>query len=122
MPTAAILRHELPDGSWHHDWLIATAGVDGDQIRDLVAFRIQPLPWDANGPFDAQLLEAHRRLYLRFEGELGAGRGRVTAVWRGEGRVLSRSTGGIEIELVVDGQARRFTGRAEGARWRFERV
>lgn len=119
MPTAAILRHELPDGSWHYDWLIATAGHQGDDERDLLAFRIPVLPWEAGGLFDAERLEPHRRIYLRYEGEIGGGRGRVVAVWRGDGRVLADRGGVVEVVLTIAATEKRFVGRGEGARWRF---
>lgn len=129
-PPVVILRHELPSGEWHYDWLIATAGSagarpGGEDVRDVAAWRVEQLPWQAGGAFEAIRLPPHRRLYLRFEGDIGGGRGRVEAVWRGEGRIVTADSGSAEIEVILDGVPRRYLGRdvgeaGEERRWRFE--
>lgn len=78
---SVILRHTLADGSWHRDWLIEPPGATegGEDIADLVAFRLAP---DAPTPegdraFECEHLPPHRRRYLRYEGPISGNRGRV---------------------------------------------
>lgn len=82
-----LLRHTLPDASWHFDWLIqrddphaapAPASASGDDAKVLCAFRTSVHP-AAGAPseavreaFDALALPDHRRLYLHYEGPLAA--------------------------------------------------
>lgn len=92
-----LLRHDLPDGSWHYDWLLepasAAAAPVGPDARVLLAFRVANR-LDAGPPreFPAERLPDHRRLYLDYEGEIAGGRGRVTRVAAGTCR-----TGGVVI-------------------------
>lgn len=70
MPTA-LLRHELPDGTHHYDWLLAR-----DWNGPLLTFRVgREISLDCK-PFEAELLGDHRRAYLeyevRFPGVVGA--------------------------------------------------
>ena len=96
MPVWVLLRHELPDGSWHWDWLLepGPAPADADRspdARTLISFRVpssvgidwtpdQPTPQ----PISAIRLPEHRRLYLKFEGQLAGGQGRVERAACGE--------------------------------------
>jgi|GEM_PF-1676331 len=78
-----LLRHTLPDASWHFDWLIQrdhpsapSSSAAGDDARVLRAFRtlIHPaifaLPAPSREPFEAIALPDHRRLYLHYEGPI----------------------------------------------------
>lgn len=85
-----LLRHTLPGGPWHLDWLTdsrpAGAGgvptaVDPDERR-LVSFRLPTWPSGA-GVLDAVEMVPHRAHYLRYEGDLGTGRGHVQQIARG---------------------------------------
>ncbi len=75
--TTVLLRHDLPDGTSHVDWMIAPDGMNG---RDLlvtfrVAGRIDELT--AGGRLDARRLGDHRRTYLTYEGPVPNARGTV---------------------------------------------
>lgn len=78
-----LLRHDLPDGSSHYDWLIGRGGP-GMLLSFRVARRIDSARCRA---FRAQRIADHRRLYLAYEGEVSGGRGRVRLVAAGPGRV-----------------------------------
>lgn len=77
---SVLLRHDLPDGTWHFDWLIDPVGRGGDDDRTLLAFRIGVRPEKALDRFDAIRLPDHRRLYLEFEGTLPGNRGQVRRI------------------------------------------
>jgi len=94
-----VLRHDLPDGSWHYDLLLELRPGTRDDRR-LAALRLMP----ASGPHTITIapgieidhehderstgcrctrLPDHRGLYLTFEGSLTGGRGRVRRVAQG---------------------------------------
>lgn len=76
------LRHDLPDGTHHVDWLVAR---DGDGTAPLLSFRLPDrldrLPPGAT--MTAEAIADHRPLYLDYEGEISGGRGRVARLARG---------------------------------------
>lgn len=134
MAQSVVLRHDLPDGSHHFDWLLEpTPGA-----AFLIAFRVgvDPsrallgAPEPALAGFDGERLPDHRRLYLDYEGDLSGGRGRVARVARGglewteRGQDAIRGVaefGGTPIEF----QGAPVPGSAPGdtpARWRFRLV
>lgn len=100
MAAWVLLRHDLPDGTWHWDWLLEPRAQDApfrrtsdDQNeRSLISFRLPAalgVDWrpDVLGTpaFTAEILPPHRRRYLTFEGDIGPGadgvsRGRVKRV------------------------------------------
>ncbi|MBM4109528.1 MAG: hypothetical protein FJ255_12095 [Phycisphaerae bacterium] len=127
MPSrAVILRHALPDGSWHRDWLIEPpdlpARPSDDDSADLVAFRLPPgatPPGDPGAPaFECERLPPHRRRYLRYRGPLSGNRGTVAP----EAELLVRWESLTESQGVLwtvhpTGERRwRGTGRPDG-RW-----
>lgn len=75
-----VLRHTLPDGSSHFDWLIDRPGAPR-----VPTFRCDASPASAEA-FDADRLPDHRRIYLEYEGPISGDRGRVDRV--ASGRVL----------------------------------
>ena len=81
LPTVQ-LRHELPDRTWHVDWLIAR---DPAGSQPLVTFRLtRRLETLATGQaMDIQRIADHRPAYLEFEGPVSGGRGEVTRLARG---------------------------------------
>lgn len=112
-----ILRHTLPDGSWHHDWLVERAG-----IALVPTWRTgQSRPDDASiESFEAQRIGDHRTLYLDYEGEVSGGRGVVERVAAGE--VIDNAWGNGTLVLSADfgGHVVRLVGKAiEADRWRF---
>jgi hypothetical protein len=84
LPTV-LLRHELPDGSSHVDWMIAP-----DEDAKLITFRLER-PVHALAPGEvlrAERIGEHRRLYLEHEGPLPGetDRGSVQRIARGSVR------------------------------------
>lgn len=106
MPRAVLLRHDLPDGSSHYDWMIQRSGSPDDP---LVTFRVATRIDEGAAAFRAERLADHRAAYLDYEGEVSGGRGSVTRVAEGE------------MEIVAD-EAARFAaaGRIGAARGVFE--
>lgn len=81
-PRATVqLLHELPDGTDHIDWLIATDTGDGP----LISFRLdRPLHLLADGEqITVTRIADHRPLYLEYEGDISGGRGTVKRIARG---------------------------------------
>jgi hypothetical protein len=67
-----LLKHTLPDESFHDE-------------RTLVTFRVLTrVDLDMPDPVRAERLPDHRTIYLRFEGDIGGGRGAVSRVAQGE--------------------------------------
>jgi len=116
--STVFLRHELPDGTAHVDWLIAPEGVgSGPDDRVLMTWRISEdiaARLRSGGEqaiqFEAIRLPDHRYRYLDYEGPVGGGRGEVARL----------CVGGIAVfEEGVD----RFSGLlAMGEVWRFSAI
>ena len=125
-----LLRHEMPDGSWHYDWMLEWDGAS-DAARALVAFRVSVRPDERVGAgFEAERIGEHRRAYLEFEGVVSGGRGRVVRVARGDLVGLFVSAALIDVAMLIDGAIARWRGVPLGresagggpAWWRFEPV
>ena len=123
MPRTVVLRHDLPDGSSHFDWLIARDDRErGADERVLVAFRLAASPADPNvSRLPATRMPDHRVLYLDYQGPVSGDRGTVTRVGEGwaaidrehEDRILFRADLG-------SGRRRWHATRVEGDSWIFE--
>ena len=87
-----LLRHTLPDGSHHFDWLLAR-----DADGPLLTFRLQTDISSDGGRFEGLLLPDHRRAYLEYEGPISRNRGHVIRVAQGACEVISESPDQIEI-------------------------
>lgn len=124
MRRMVLLRHTLPDGSWHYDWMIErSVGADPEE-RALLTFRVAEHPGRAAaGTFAAARLADHRRVYLAHEGEVSGGRGEVRRVSAGRVRVLRETPQGLLIEGEFDdlGRGTRWVGvrRGAGDEWEF---
>ncbi len=79
MPPFVILRHSLPDGSSHYDWLFdyypnpIAPSLNHPNDLALLAFRSSQRPDETtlpDHPVQAVQLPSHRRLYLTYEGPL----------------------------------------------------
>lgn len=120
-----LLRHELPDGTWHFDWMIERAT---DVQRRLLTFRIRwRVDLAAMGTFGGERAGDHLAAYLDFEGPVSGGRGRVARV--AAGRVLRLREGEGEAEIWVDfgggvvrWAARRDAASADSGIWVFSRM
>lgn len=88
-PSTVVLRHELPAGDHHFDWLLLPPGVHigTEDDRVLVTFRCPSRPDlldpAAGTPLEVTRLPSHRARYLHYEGDLGGGRGWVRRVAAG---------------------------------------
>jgi hypothetical protein len=121
MAAWVLLRHELPDGSWHHDWMLEDPN---DPHGRLITFRIDPgVSWPPDGAFAAARIGPHRREYLTFEGPVSDGRGSVRRVARGECEI-SVSGAGIAVTLgdrVMTGSPVGDAGSTRGEQvWNFQ--
>jgi len=107
-----LLRHELPDGSWHFDWLLEHTDHP-DPL--LAAFRVW-VPVHSTGAFEAQRMQDHRALYLEYEGPLSQGRGSVVRVQTGACKILVDAPRAFIAEAAFgDGPLLRYEGEATGA-------
>jgi hypothetical protein len=78
----AILRHALPDGSVHHDLLLASVPAVPDESRSVATWRCEqdPLGLAPGMATGIERIAPHRGLYLRLHErrDLGTDRGVVT--------------------------------------------
>ncbi len=112
-----LLRHELPGGEWHYDWMIQRSDEAG---APLLTFRVFVRPDDAAvREFAAERLGDHRAVYLEYEGEVSGGRGRVDRVTAGAVESLRESADRVDVRLAGVGEWRGV--RVEGAGWEFRR-
>lgn len=97
-----MLRHELPNGASHIDWMIATdAAGQGPLMTFRLAARVDEL--QAGQVLNAERLPDHRSAYLEYQGEISGGRGRVKRVAQGRARVVAREDKLIlEVSWVQD--------------------
>ncbi|MEE2906627.1 MAG: hypothetical protein VX527_02235 [Planctomycetota bacterium] len=74
------LRHELPDGQWHVDWMLAR-----DATSPLVTIRLNDRldQLEKGLTVLGNFLGEHRRRYLTYEGPLTDGRGEVRQIASG---------------------------------------
>lgn len=110
-----LLRHELPDGSGHYDWLLECPGREG-----LITFRVsERIDLRECLGFGATRLGDHRRAYLTYEGPVPPGRGAVKRVAQGTCEV-EEGAGTIGVRACFGGQVRVYEGRlGEGDLWMF---
>ena len=112
-----LLRHELPGGEWHYDWMIQRSDEAG---APLLTFRVFVRPDDAAvREFAAERIGDHRSVYLEYEGEVSGGRGRVDRVTAGAVESLRESPERVDVRLAGVGEWRGV--RTDGAGWEFRR-
>jgi hypothetical protein len=111
-----LLLHETPPGyprHTHYDLMLERAGV-------LWTWALDRLP-AAGQAGSAERLPDHRLAYLDYEGEVAAGRGRVSRVDQGEFEIAAESE--ERLVIALRGQALRGTltleqSSGEPHRWR----
>ena len=109
-----LLRHELPDGSWHHDWMI-----DPGDDRPLITFRTPAMIPEVDR-FEAERIGDHRRAYLTYQGPVSGGRGAVRRVAEGAARLIDLSAGSLVVDVAFAGrQWVRWIGTGSVAGWVF---
>lgn len=96
-----LLRHTLPDGSWHYDWMLETRPGG-----PLTTFRVQHRP-DALETrwFEAHRIADHRREYLTFEGPVSGERGHVRQLASGSLLAWEEREDAIACELAMSPDA-----------------
>ncbi|HZW10399.1 MAG TPA: hypothetical protein VFF69_10895 [Phycisphaerales bacterium] len=105
MGRTVVLRHDLPDGTHHFDWLVEpfriepspgeAPGAADDAV--LIAWRLaERVDHPGAGSLRAERLAPHRRAYLTYEGPVSKGRGQVTRVAAGWAEVRRDSPAGFE--------------------------
>jgi hypothetical protein len=113
-----LLRHDLPDGTGHFDWLLECPGREG-----LITFRVaERIDQPGCRGFGATRAPDHRREYLTYEGPISGGRGVVSRVASGKCEV-EEADGAIRVRALFDGRTLLFHGRRMGGdRWEFDVV
>lgn len=78
-----VLKHDLPDGTSHFDWLLA---VDAERKKPLLSFRVEERPDIVSESrwIDLDARPDHRPEYLDIEGELEGDRGVVARLATGK--------------------------------------
>jgi len=110
-----ILKHSLPDGSWHYDWLIQ---INQDDAMPLLTFRTGHRRPDELGNFQAERISDHRAFYLDYEGPISEGRGEVIRVAAGEVVSAAISRSAFAVVLAFDDRKLEFAGAPIGeGRW-----
>jgi len=116
---SVVLRHTLPDGGVHLDWMIER----GDPSSGLITFRIDVgVDLSKPGSVSAERIADHRREYLAYEGPVSGGRGRVDRVSGPAVVELAESESHLRVVLeeIGGGGRMEWTGkRADGTRWTF---
>lgn len=120
MPRTVLLKHTLPDGPWHYDWLLARDGDDeGAGAGTLIAFRVQEdIRRRSLAAFEAVRIADHRALYLTYEGEITDGRGSVERIAAGRCRIDREDAGVLEGVIDWGERRRRFVALETGDAWR----
>lgn len=104
MPPMALLRHTLPDGTSHYDWLLARSERVGADERCLLTLRVaQRVDRLQEGAVAAERLPDHRGVYLEHEGPVSGGRGRVARVAKGECAIVEEAPDLIAATLRWEG-------------------
>ncbi|MHC5004274.1 MAG: hypothetical protein ACYTJ0_14260 [Planctomycetota bacterium] len=124
-PQTVQLRHTLPDGTWHVDWMLDLTGTDEGP---LTTFRLERR-LDELAPGDrlaATRIADHRRDYLGYEGEISDGRGHVERLAAGRIEALQSlgDTWGLLVlwqrDALPSHRQRLRLHRVEDDRWRVE--
>ena len=121
-----LLRHDLPGGVWHYDWMIdpeaLPLGSRPDEVR-LMSFRLgERPPWMViggdglgvgcrGGAFDAVRIHAHRARYLFAEGLVrGGSLGVVRRLWRARCAVLEQGAARVVVRVGEGERSRVWVG------------
>jgi hypothetical protein len=113
-----LLRHTLPDGIEHYDWLFEGA----EEGTGLIAFRVsERLDLLDSAAFVAEAIPDHRREYLAYEGAVAGGRGRVVRAAEGRSVLRFRTDRSITVDQNWGPGWHRLTGAplGGGPNWRF---
>jgi len=100
-PTVQLL-HELPDGSAHVDWMLAT---DPQGERPLITFRLPGRvdELEAGQAMEAQRIADHRPAYLTYQGPVSGDRGTVRRLRGGLVRTIDQGAETWSLEVLWEG-------------------
>lgn len=116
-----VLKHRMPDGSEHFDWMLELGESRSPDDRTLLTFRTDGVPTEDES-FDAERIGDHRALYLAYEGEIDGGRGRVTRLVAGRAEVLELDLWSAVFRLHVGERCVCLAGAStDGRHYRFVR-
>jgi len=120
MPRTVLLKHRLPDASWHYDWLLARDGDDqGDGAGSLISFRVfLDIRRPSLAAFVAVRTPDHRPVYLTYEGEVSGERGVVERIAEGVCRIDEETPTVLAGAVGWDGRLRRFEAIKSSSVWR----
>lgn len=118
MEAMVLLHHDMPDGSWHLDWMLERIG---DDPHRLVTFRVdQRIDHSACVVFHAEHLADHRADYLDYEGPVSGDRGIVRRLARGRCSILDLTDQTLIARIAWGGLHRLARGVLKaGDRWSF---
>ncbi len=118
MGTTVLLRHDLPDGSWHFDWLIQRGKEPG---APLLAFRLtEPIHEGRARSFRGTRLPDHRAAYLDYEGPISGDRGRVRRLATGTVHIEAAGPDHLLLRGRLGDADGLFQGRCtQGPKWAF---
>ncbi len=111
MPRTVVLRHDLPDGTHHFDWLLepadppnprAAGKADDPDARVLIAWRLAAWPIPVGSSVPAERLPPHRWLYLDYEGPISGNRGTVRQVAAGTASISADTPDRFEAVVNTD--------------------
>jgi hypothetical protein len=118
MRTMVLLRHDMPGGESHFDWLI-----DPGAGRGLITYRVtQRIDGGGLTGLEGVRIGDHRRRYLDYEGPISGGRGSVVRLAGGSIRVLAEQDDRLGIVGDLGSWSGALVGhRREGDAWHFDR-
>lgn len=110
-----LLRHDLPDGTHHFDWMLAR-----DEHGPLLTFRVdRDFSLDSE-PFEAEPIGDHRRAYLEYQGSISGGRGSVVRVAKGRCSTTLGGDGEVEVAMKIGKRTAKLRGiRQQNGRFLF---
>ncbi|MEQ8316033.1 MAG: hypothetical protein RIE77_09175 [Phycisphaerales bacterium] len=104
-----VLRHDLPDGSHHFDWMLET-----DADGPLLTFRLDRDISQDSDSFVAEPIGDHRRRYLDYEGPISGDRGSVTRIAEGRCDVISHRDGELIVRISLGNRDQKIRGNPDG--------
>ena len=90
-----LLRHTLPDGDGHLDWLIAREAVGGT----LASLRLSHWPQSEGPDASVEITGDHDRTWLDRQGEVSGGRGEAIRIDQGALHTCRAVPSGFELEV-----------------------
>jgi len=116
----ALLRHTLPDGKWHFDWLLQH---DPDPNARAATFRLtDPVHQLDRADGTLERLPDHRSRYFEYEGPISGGRGAVVRVAAGDIRWAAVEADQLIGDLRFRDRPLQHLSllREDGHRWRLD--